>query len=618
MIGSFNVAMVYPEYRTPSYWSFREALKMIKKRSNMPPYGLISIAGMLPPNFQVKLYDENVRPFHDNDLANADLVMASAMIVQKEAMQDLIARCNSLGKPIIVGGPLINTGFSEVPGANHYYIGEAELGLSQFIVDFQTGKTKKAYGHVADVEKAERIREFFNGDCALIVGDRPTLADMPMPRFDLIEHDQYASMAVQFSRGCPVACDFCDIWTQFGRKPRTKPAARLLAELDAIRNIGYRGSVFIVDDNFIGNKNAVKNEVLPTLVAWQRRSGYPFTFFTEATITLADDDELLSMMGQAGFDMVFVGIETPDEKSLLASNKSLNTDRKNHQTAAKLLAQVEKIQRSGIEVSAGLIVGLENEPENVDRIMIEFIQQAKIPIAMAGLLTALPETELEKRLTREGRMRSRSSGNNTHGFKMNFEPKRPEAEIIASYKRLLRDLYGTNLKSYFERCDGLLDRIAGNLVRRHRIKNGEMIFFRSLARMLPTRYGWNYFKFLTRRLFKNPRTFTEAVTLGVKGAHLVHITRWAIEAHDLATYCDQVSRQFDEYCKSVQKSCHERRVEIEEVCARKADVLRDVQRRMRKFKLESRDLVKARYEAFVREVHSSFSPLEELLQQSNY
>ncbi len=611
-----RVALVYPEYRTPAYWSFKEALKIIKKRSNMPPYGLLSIAGMLPAHIQVRLYDENIRPVRDEELAKADLIMASAMIIQKDSLRDLIVRCNKLGKPIMVGGPLVNTGYADVFDANHYFIGEAEQGLATFLADFQAGNARKAYGHVADDAKATRIRQHFNGDCELIVGQRPSLQNLPMPRFDLIEHAQYASMAVQFSRGCPVACDFCDIWKQYGRMPRTKAARRLLAELDAIRNLGYRGSVFIVDDNFIGNKNVVKKDLLPALVEWQRNAEYPFSFFTEATITLADDDELLALMNEAGFDMVFVGIETPDEKSFLASNKGLNTDRKNHQTAAKLLKQIEKIQRSGIEVSTGLIVGFDNEPENVDQVMSDFIQQAKIPIAMAGLLTALPETELENRLLLEGRMLSKSSGNNTHGFEMNFEPKRPAAEIIATYKQLLVALYGSNLSRYFERCDGLLDRIAPKLVRRHRIKGGELIFLRSLIRMLPSRYGWNYFKFLTKRLLKNPFTFAEAVTLGVKGVHLAHITRWAIESHELTTYCDQALRQFDDYCKSVQNSYRESRQQLEQAYERKSGVLRDVRRRIRKFKLESHDSAKARYAEFVRAVYDSFGPIEHLMKST--
>lgn len=613
-----NIAMVYPEYRTPTFWSFREALKIVNKRANMPPYGLISIAGMLPENFHVKLYDENIRPIRDHELVQADLVMASAMIVQKDSLLDLIARCNKFGKPIIVGGPLINTGFDDIPNADHYFIGEAEQGLSQFIADFQAGKAKKAYGHVVDESKASRIRAHFKNDCTLIVGERPALTAMSLPRFDLLDHAQYGSMAVQFSRGCPVGCEFCDIWTQYGRKPRTKDVARLLAELDAIRSLGYCGPVFIVDDNFIGNKKVVKTELLPALIEWQREAGYPFCFFTEATITLGNDDELLSLMNNAGFDMVFVGIETPHEQSLLESNKGLNTDRKNHQTAAMLLAQIEKIQRAGMEVSTGLIVGFDSEPANIDGIMGEFIQQANIPVAMAGLLTALPETDLEKRLQQEGRLRSLSSGNNTHGFELNFESKRREADIIATYKRLLNQLYDRKLERYFARCEGLLDRMAANSRGARRTNNGGIFdLFRSFRHMLPTSYGWNYLRFLTRQMIKNPRTFPEAVTLGIKGAHLAHITRWAIEAHELSTYCDQVLGQLDEYGRSVKKSYRHGRTLLDQICRRKAAALRDVRHRVRNFKLEPRDAATARYDSFVREVHSRFEPIERMMQQDD-
>ncbi|HLX63147.1 MAG TPA: B12-binding domain-containing radical SAM protein [Planctomycetota bacterium] len=657
-----NVAMVYPEYRTPTFWSFREALKIVKKSANMPPYGLISIAGMLPENFQVSLFDENIRPVTDKDLANADLVMASAMIVQKDSLQDLIHRCNRLGKPIMVGGPIINTCFEDVRDADHYYIGEAEYGFASFIADYLAHSAKKAYGHVVDEIKAERIRAHFGGDVSLIVGERPALNTLPLPRFDLLDHDQYGSMAVQFSRGCPVGCDFCDIWTQYGKRPRTKPVARLIAELDAIRKCGFSGALFIVDDNFIGNKKAVKSELLPELIQWQAAAGYPFRFFTEATITLADDAELLTLMHDAGFDMVFCGIETPDEASLLQANKALNTDRRTHNTAAKLLAQIETVQRAGIEVSTGLILGFDGEPANIDTLMADFIQKAKIPMAMAGLLTALPETDLEKRLAREGRMRGKSAGNNTHGFDMNFEPKRPEADIVASYKRLLSELYDKKLAHYFERCNGLLDRLARHPAVRQKLSFGKLAaVLRSIVKIAPKSYGLNYLKFLARRFIKNRHTFAEAVALGIKGHHLAHITHCAIETHDASAYCDQVLKQLEQYFASVVESYNQGKASVvqsynegkasvvesynqrkasvvesynqgkasvvesyqqgkarlEEACAKKAAAFRDVKKRIRKLSKASREAARLRYDEFVREVTERFAPIEQLMAHSN-
>ncbi|MCK6557449.1 radical SAM protein, partial [Candidatus Binatia bacterium] len=289
------------------------------------------------------------------------------------------------------------------------------------MADWSAGCARRAYGHVTDEKKAARIRAHFAGDVSLIVGERPALAQTTVPRFDLLDHRRYGSMAVQISRGCPVGCEFCDIWTQYGRKPRLKGVSRLLAELDAIRAVGFEGALFVVDDNFIGNKKAVIGEVLPALVQWQRTYGYPFRLYTEATISMADDDELLALMHEAGFDMVFVGIETPHEASLVETHKILNTDFRAHNTPAKLLAQIEKIQSAGMEICTGLIVGFDNEPADIDRIMADFIREARIPLAMAGLLNALPETELEARLAREGRLRAKSVGNNTHAFEMNFE-----------------------------------------------------------------------------------------------------------------------------------------------------------------------------------------------------
>jgi len=614
-----RVVLVYPEFRTPTFWSFREALKIINKRANMPPYGLITIAGMLPKNFDLELIDENVRKLSDADLLRADLVMASAMIVQKESLAELIARCKRLGKPIVVGGPLVNTGFEEVAGADHYFIGEAEQGLAAFVADWLQGKAKKAYGHVIDETKAARIRTHFKNDVTLIVGERPSMAEMPMPRFDLLEYKLYGSMAVQFSRGCPVGCEFCDIWTQYGKRPRTKPVARLIAELDALLALGYQGPVFIVDDNFIGNKKLVKGELLPALLAWQEQHKFPFRFFTEATITLADDDELLSLMSRSGFDMVFCGIETPDEKSLLETHKALNTDYKTHNTVAKLLGQIDKVQRAGIEVCTGLIVGFDNEPANIDFVMSEFIQRANIPIAMAGLLTALPETELEKRLVREGRLRQKSAGNNTHGFEVNYETRRPEADVVASYKRLLDSLYDRRLKRYFERCEGLLDRIAARPKTRRAVRFEDLrTLARSIYTLVPTAYGWNYVKYLVKRFVKNRETFADAVALAVKGHHLAHITRTAIETHEVHSHCAEVLRQLDEYLVSVQASYRHGKVRLEEAYARRTLALKEVQRRIKKLQHSSRDAARQHYEHFAGQVKERFARFEALMGRAEF
>ncbi len=408
-----------------------------------------------------------------------------------------------------------------------------------------------------------------------------------------------------------MGCEFCDIWTQYGRKPRLKGVDRFLAELDAIRAIGFEGSVFIVDDNFIGNKKAIKGEMLPALAKWQEANGYPFRLYTEATVNMADDDELLSLMHNAGFDMVFVGIETPDEASLVETKKTLNTDSRTHNTPAKLLAQIEKIQRAGLELSTGLIVGFDNEPADIDRFMADFIHKARIPMAMAGLLTALPETELEARLAREGRLRTKSAGNNTHAFDMNFEPRRTEAEVVASYKRLLDQLYDRRLRNYFERCDAFLD-IVGYNPAIQRGLNFENLwnFLRSLIHIVPCAHGWSYLRFLARRLRRDRRTFAEAVTFGIKGHHLAHITRCALEVEEIRQYCSALLQQVDQFLAGLKVSYRQSKVGLEGAYKKRNEALRQAEQHFRKLKRASRARALHVYEQYVREVRERFAQIE--------
>ncbi|MEK6822453.1 MAG: radical SAM protein, partial [Nanoarchaeota archaeon] len=537
--------MVYPEYRDPTFWSFKEALRIIGKKANMPPYGLATIAAMLPRHYDVTLIDENVATLRDEDIKNADVVMSSAMIVQRSSLRELIDKCRHYGKPIIVGGPLVSTGFEEVPGATSYFIGEAEQGLPRLVLDLEKGQLKKAYGHVANgvttaEEKAARIRDHFGNDISLIVGERPTLERTLVPRFDLFDVKQYAAMAVQYSRGCPVKCEFCDIWTQGGVKPRLKETDRFLAELDAIHATGFEGGVFFVDDNFYGNKNRVTGELLPAVTRWQQDRGYPYRLFTEATITIGDDPKFLKAMHGAGFDMVFCGIETPSESALLETNKKLNTDHKNHNTMELLVQRVENIQRAGIEVSSGFILGFDNEEPDIDDRMIYFIERAKIAMAMLGLLTALPETKLYERLRSEGRLKKASEGNNTHALDVNFVPKNTtEDELVRKYNRVLNALYDPALRNYFARVDRMMDTMGKPM------HGGRRVTFEGIKHLLsalyhvgPTRHGPEFIKFLAKRLWKDSSTFAEAVTYGVKGHHLAHITNGTRQVHAVSTYID--------------------------------------------------------------------------------
>src|SRR6267378_7139548 len=375
-----KVLLVYPEF-PDTYWSFRHALSFIGKRSAFPPLGLLTVSAMLPASWERRVVDMNVRSLKSSDIEWADMVFATAMLIQKDSLRDVVNRCKAKGKRIAIGGPYVTTTMDLVD-ADHVFLGEAETTLPEFLDDLAHGEPKRTY-------KA---------------AERPPLAITPVPDFHLAELKRYSSMSVQYSRGCPFNCEFCDIIEIYGRVPRTKSNQQMLAEFDALFALGWRGTVFIVDDNFIGNKKNVRG-LLPELAAWQKRHDYPFTLLTEASVNLADDEPLLESMRQSGFRRVFLGIETPVEDSLKEAQKSQNR--------GNLLDSVKRIQSYGMEVMAGFIVGFDNDPEDIFERQIKFIRESAIPLAMVGLLNALPDTQLWKRLEREGRLLGEATGNNT-------------------------------------------------------------------------------------------------------------------------------------------------------------------------------------------------------------
>src|SRR5882724_226220 len=385
-----KVLLVNPEYPI-TYWSFRHALSFEGKRSAFPPLGLTTISAMLPPTWERRLVDLNVRPLKPADIKWADIVLVTAMLVQKESLLKVIAQCKAKGKRVVVGGPFITSAIEKIPGIDHIFLGEAETTLPTFIEDLERGEAKPLYQ----------------------AAEKPSLYGTPIPDFGLADLKRYSMMGVQYSRGCPFQCEFCDIIEIYGRVPRTKTPDQMLAELDALVNVGWRGTVFIVDDNFIGNKRNVK-QLLPRLAEWQEKNGHPFSFITEASVNLADDDELLEGMKKAGFRRVFLGIETPEEEGLRSALKTQNI-------GCDLLESVKKIQGYGMEVMAGFIVGFDTDKDDIFQRQINFIRDSAIPLAMVGLLNALPSTQLWRRLKREGRRLGESSGNNTNG-ELNFVP----------------------------------------------------------------------------------------------------------------------------------------------------------------------------------------------------
>ncbi len=411
-----KVLFVNPEF-PDTYWSFRHALPFERKSCAFPPLGLLTVSALLPKSWERRLVDVNVRSLKSSDIAWADMVFVTGMLVQKESLHEVVRQSKAMGKRVVIGGPYITTTIEDLPEADHIFIGEAESTLPQFVKDLAEGQAKRTYQAV----------------------DRPPLSTTPVADFQLADTKQYSSMSVQYSRGCPFNCEFCDIIEIYGRVPRTKSNQQMLAELDALRNIGWRGTVFIVDDNFIGNKKNVR-QLIPVLADWQERNGHPFSLLTEASVNLADDEGLLSEMRRAGFRKVFLGIETPVEESLKEAQKSQNR--------GNLLDSVKKIQSYGMEVMAGFIVGFDNDPDDIFERQINFIRDSAIPLAMVGLLTALPDTQLWRRLEKEGRLLGESTGNNTNTA-LNFMPKMDPARLVEGYISIMRTIY--NPREYYQR-----------------------------------------------------------------------------------------------------------------------------------------------------------------------
>jgi radical SAM superfamily enzyme YgiQ (UPF0313 family) len=387
-----KILLVYPEY-PPTFWSFKYALGFISKKAVFPPLGLLTVAALLPREFEARLVDMNVEPLKDRDIEWADYVFISAMSIQRDSAVEVISRCRSLGAKTVAGGPLFSSEFEDFAEVDHLVLNEAEVTMPPFIRDLEAGRAQRLY--TSD--------------------ELPSMALAPVPRWELLNQKKYQGMSVQFSRGCPFDCEFCNISVLYGHKVRTKSTDQTLAELESLYASGWRGNVFFVDDNFIGNKRALKRDLLPAIIEWMEKRKRPFHFNTEVSIDLSDDPELMDLMVRAGFLAVFVGIETPNEASLAECSKLQNKNR-------DLLACVKKIQDKGLRVQGGFIVGFDSDPVSTFDSMIAFIQKSGIVTAMVGLLNAPRGTRLHKRLVEEGRLVKRISGNNTD-FTLNFIPK---------------------------------------------------------------------------------------------------------------------------------------------------------------------------------------------------
>ena len=488
--------LIYPKF-PDTYWSFKHALSFQGKRAAQPPLGLMTVASLLPKHWQKHLIDTNVERLKDSHLAWADVVLISGMQVQQEHLISIVERCRARGLRTVVGGPIASSLPASVLKADHIVVGEAEEIMAGLAADLEAGTARHVYQ----------------------AGERPRLEISPLPDLSLIRMRRYSTMTVQYSRGCPFNCEFCDIIEIYGRKPRTKEVAQVLAELDQLRQAGWRDSVFIVDDNFIGNKRRAK-ELLTAIIEWRKERGTRFRFITEASLNLADDPELLQLMADAGFASVFLGIETPDESSLKATHKLQNTRR-------DLFESIAAIQRHGIQVMGGFILGFDTDREDIFDRMVEFIQKSAIPIAMVGLLQAMPGTQLFRRLWNEGRILDAGGGNNTD-FKLNFLPRMDAARLVEGYTSVLQRIY--SCEAYYERVKLFLSCYKQRHGQRFSLQNARALVTSLVRQGLFSRSRLSYWKFLASALTHHRSSFSEAMTLAVMGYHFQVMTRRLLES----------------------------------------------------------------------------------------
>jgi radical SAM superfamily enzyme YgiQ (UPF0313 family) len=487
-----KILLIYPKYRD-TFWSFKHSLKFVFKKAVNPPLGLLTVGGMLPREWDKKLIDMNVTALNDKDLEWADFVFISAISIQEESVKEIISRCKKTGVKIVAGGPLFTTQFGEFGDVDHLVLNEAELTLPLFLEDLKNGCAKNIYTS----------------------NQRPDIKKTPIPLWEVINMKKYATMNIQYSRGCPFDCEFCDITQLYGRSPRTKDKDQIVSELESLYSRGWRDRVFFVDDNFIGNKRKLKEEVLPAIHKWMEKRKYPFSFLTQTSIELSDDNELMELMVKAGFATVFVGIETPNEESLNECSKFQNKNR-------DLVGCIKKIQRFGIQVWGGFIVGFDNDPISIFERQIEFIQKSGVVTAMVSLLNALRGTKLYHRLEKESRLLKDSAGDNTD-CSINFIPKMDHDTLITGYKKILSTIYSP--ANYYGRVREFLREYKPSqkgMFRFHFRYIGALAKSTLRLGIIEKERG-QYWKLLFWALFRCPRLFPLAINFAIYGFHFREI-----------------------------------------------------------------------------------------------
>lgn len=522
-----NALLVSP-MNPVTFWSFDEALKVIDKKVAFPPLGLLTIAGMMSDSYDVRMVDMNAHPLIDDDLEWADIVITSSMIIHWHSLEDVIARCNRKGVPVLNGGPLPTQYYEEIEGDAVFYLGEAENGFMDIVDRLTTGS--------ATVEREYVDRR----------GKFQDLAVTPLPRWSLIDFDDYSNMVIQVTRGCPESCTFCNIPSLYGKITRLKSKSRMIQELDALYDSGWRGAVMAVDDNFVGNRDEIRQSLEDEVVPWQQERGYPFQFHTQASIRVSDDPQLLEAMYRAGFDKVFAGIESPVEESL----KFMGAQ-KNLQGNTPLMDKVKILQETGFEVQAGFIIGLDTDPDDIAERTIAFIREAGIPVAMVGILGVLRDTPDYKRFSRQGRLVEGAKYTGDSGVfsrELSYVPLIDPDTLLERHRWTVETLNSPEI--FFERCLTFFNNrgrppIAKSPVRMLEIKAVVRSIWRQGIRN--RNYRWKYWKFMLQVLLKHPGSLPDAVRLAVQGHHLILTTQRALQVDEVKTFLDEALEHLEHF-----------------------------------------------------------------------
>lgn len=519
--------LVYPK-NPLTFWSYDESLKLIGRKCLFPPLGLLTIAGLLPPDYEVRLVDENVELLKDEDISWADVVLTSSMIIHWKSLEEVIARANALGTPILNGGPLPTQYHDGIAGEAVFYLGEAENG---FIDVVEAMVQDPAAGGRRVVDRRGKFK---------------SLESTPLPRWDLIDPDVYATMTIQVTRGCPESCTFCNIPSLYGKTTRLRERSRTAQELDALYDTGWRGMVMIVDDNFVGNRDAIRTILEEEIAPWQKERRYPFQLYTQASIRLADDAPLMEAMHQAGFESVFIGIESPSAESLkfMGAQKNLQGD-------TPLIEKIRVLQRNGLQVLAGFIVGFDTDPPDIADLTIDLLQESGITVAMAGILGVLPDTPDYKRYKRMGRLVEDVKYTGDSGLfnhELSFVPNIDREELFARHRKIVETINSPD--RIFERCLTLLRHqkrppLCSMPVGGWAIKAAlRSVWYQGIMGS----YRRHYWRYLGVALIKHPRRFVYAFTMAVLAHHQITTTKQALRVASIHTFCDEALKRFARFC----------------------------------------------------------------------